>query len=827
MTAEKKKTAHHNASKRFIDSFDNFCVGLVDLEHMRTMIAELLESDPQSGGAILITIDTALREGLIKASTYELLAMDIDRATSEDEPTEWSEEAREQCDEEPGSSPALTIDDTGHPDEKASASLPRATPIDITPGATLKNRFTLLAHIGGGSMADIYEAIDQRKQEAGSTDPRLAIKVISKAFSAHANALETLQREALNSQGLIHPNIIRVFDFDWDGDRFFMTMELLDGQSLVDILNELRFQPLPFSQASSIIKGMCRGLQYAHEQDIIHADIKPGNIFVSAAGQAKILDFGIARIANDGAEEDDSPVTGAHTPAYASCEVLEGAEPTEQDDIFAMGCVAYRMLAGRRAFGGLTALDAERKHLKPLRIEALNSQQWEALKKSLAFRRADRTTNVDDFATTFFNPAPGMQLADESRHEPDIAPVELMPGGLSLRFGIPAIAVLLVAIAAALFWPKPARLPISQSKTVVPNSFYEPTGTIRPTGSDMAQPVTETVMPPAIDLVELIIFSAVQMPPNIVSTEPAIESTTEPTIAPADPPPKPESGQTRIDELTILADNAMNGGRLLDPDDDNARLYITELSTLAPDTIEVQQRRTRLTELMLLEAMVAITDEDFDVATHWITETRALGVPEETVQRFEAELQKARDAKRARQTKTLGAIFASATPAAILADPGIDFGNQQEAAATPKAMPAYPEAGTGPMAGPGSLSLTMILPGALPNATADIADEVPTGDSVDTQNRGIALSALEFSRFVEPKLPRRYASHRMSGWVELRFRVTTNGRTDNIEVLAAEPDNLFEKAAIKAVSKWRFKPVYVDGVATEKYSSIRLRFEPE
>ncbi len=719
----------------------------------------------------------------------------------------------------------MTIDDTGHPDEKASASLPRATPIDITPGATLKNRFTLLAHIGGGSMADIYEAIDQRKQEAGSADPRLAIKVISKAFSAHANALETLQREALNSQGLIHPNVIRVFDFDCDGDHFFMTMELLDGQPLVDILNELRFQPLPFSQASSIIKGMCRGLQYAHEQDIIHADIKPGNIFVSAAGQAKILDFGIARIASDGAEEDDSSVTGAHTPAYASCEVLEGAEPTEQDDIFAMGCVAYRMLAGRRAFGGLTALDAERKHLKPLCIEALNSQQWEALKKSLAFRHENRTANVADFAAAFFNPATEIQLEDKPQHEPDIAPGDVVLGNLPLRFGIPAIAVLLVAIAVALFWPDPPRLPTSQTPIVAPSPVIEPAETIRPPGFDVALPATAADMPPTIDPVETIIFAATQVQPNIVTIEPTTETIDEPIIAPLDPQPEPR--QTRIDELAALADNAMNGGRLLDPDDDNARLYITELSTLAPDTIEVQQRRTRLTELMLLEAMVAITDEDFDVATHWITETRALDVPEETVQRFEAELQKARDAKRARQTKTLGAIFASATPAAILADPGIDFGGQQEAAAIPKAMSTYPEAGTGPMAGPGSLSLTMILPGALPNATADIADEVPTGDSVDTQNRDIALSALEFSRFVEPKLPSRYASRRMSGWVELRFRVTTNGRTDNIEVLAAEPHNLFEKAAIKAVSKWRFKPVYVDGVVTEKYSSIRLRFEPE
>jgi TonB family protein len=823
MTTERKKTAHHNAPKRFIESFDNFCVGLVDLKHMRAMIAELLESDPQSGGAILITLDMALREGLIKASTYELLATDIDRATSEDEPTEWSEETREQLDEKRGSSHVSATDDTGYPNEKPGTSLPGTTTIDITPGATLKNRFTLLSHIGSGSMANVYEAIDQRKQEAGSVDPRLAIKVISKDFSAHANALETLQREALNSQGLVHPNVIRVFDFDWDGDRFFMTMELLDGQSLVDLLNESHFQPLPFSQASSIIKGVCQGLQYAHEQGVIHADIKPGNIFVSAAGQAKILDFGIARITNDGIEEDDSPVTGAHTPAYASCEVLEGAEPTEQDDIFALGCIAYRMLAGRRPFGGHTALDAERKHLQPLRIETLDRQQWQALKKSLAYRRADRTTNAGDFAAAFFKTAPGTQLTDKSRHEPDIAPVEFMPGGLPLWFGIPAITVLLIAIAAVLFWPEPTRSPIPQSKTVAPNSFFEPADTIRSPGSVVAQPMTETVMPPAAGPVELIIFAAAQIPPNIISTEPAIV-----LVDPQpEPPPAPDPAQTRIDELTILADNAMNGGRLLDPDDDNARLYITELNTLAPDAMEVQQRRTRLTELMLLEAMVAITDEDFDVATRWIAESRELGVPEETMQRFEAELQKARDARKARQTETLGAIFASATPAAILADPGIDFSNEQEAAATPETVTTYPEAGAGPMTGPGSLSLTMILPGALPNATANLADEVPTGETVDTTNQDIALSALEFRRFVEPKLPRRYASGRITGWVELRFRVTTNGRTDDIKVLAAEPDNLFEKTAIKAVSKWRFKPVYVDGVATEKYSSVRLRFEPE
>lgn len=810
MTTDRQKAADHNSPQRFVESFDDFCVGLIDLKHMRAMIAELLESESRPAEAMLVTIDTAFREGLIKASTYELLTTDIDRATSEDEPTEWSEQTREQVERSQATSDA---DDTGYPAGKPGASQPGTTAIDITAGAVLKNRFELASQIGAGSMADVYEAIDRRRQEAGSSNPRLAIKVISKAFSAHAGALETLQREALNSQGLVHPNVVRVLDFDRDGDRFFMTMELLDGQSLAGILNEHRFKPLPFSRATSIIRDVCQGLGYAHEHGVIHADIKPGNIFVSAANQAKILDFGIARIAGDGSENDDSPVAGAHTPAYASCEVLEGGEPTEQDDIFSMACVAYRMLAGRRAFGDLTALDAERKHIEPQRIETLNPQQWQALQQSLSFRHADRTTNISEFATAFYSAAPDAQPADKPRYEPDNTPEAPDPRGLPLRFGIPAIAVLLIAITLALFWPEPepARLPIAQSTTVAPDPPPEPVATIAPPGPDLTQPVAEAAVPPAVE-------------PDVPVESIAIEAAQAPSIV--------VTASARIDELAMLADKAMNDGRLLDPDDNNARLFVMELAALAPETMEVQQRRTRLAELMLLEAMVAITDEEFDIATRWIAETRALDVPDEMTQRFEVELQKARDAKRVRQAETLGAIFASATPAAILADPGIDFGNEQEATTTPEALAPDSEAGAGtgdiePVAGPGSLSLTMVLPGSLPDTTAQAVAEDPAGELADTTNQDIALSVLEFKRYVEPKLPRGWRGRGVSGWVEVRFRVTANGRTDNINVVAAKPDDRFNRSAIAAISKWRFEPVIINGVATEKYSAIRLRFQPE
>ena len=114
-------------------------------------------------------LDTALREGLIKGSTYDSLTSDVDRATSEDEPTEWSEDTREQL----ADASVSATEETGYPEVAPGAAAdasPGTTPREISPGAVLKNRFELIAHIGTGSMANVYEALDRRKQEAGSTD---------------------------------------------------------------------------------------------------------------------------------------------------------------------------------------------------------------------------------------------------------------------------------------------------------------------------------------------------------------------------------------------------------------------------------------------------------------------------------------------------------------------------------------------------------------------------------------------------------------------------------------------------------------------------------
>jgi len=660
-------------------------------------------------------------------------------------------------------------------------------------------------------MGDVYEALDRRKEEARSANPRLAIKVISAAYSAHANALATLQREALNSQGLVHPNIIRVFDLDHDGDRYFMTMELLDGCSLGDMLGEFRFRAMPFRQARTIIDGACRGLQYAHEQGIIHADIKPGNLFVTKTGRAKILDFGIARTAHGSEPDGASPVSGAHTPAYSSCEVLEGAEPTAADDVFALACVAYRMLAGSKAFGGMTALDAERAGIEPQRIETLNPEQWRMLRTALAFRRADRTTSIAELAAAFGNRMPTAADGDTPFHDTGVFDARSRPG--PLRWGIAAMVLALVAITWMLFRPSPTPAP-PVARAVIDSAPAQDIAEVEPDVPAEPPPIVAAApAPPPVEPVPVVAQTPDPLPAETEAESAPPEP--EPVVTvPAEPTPT-DTLAIRIAALATRADDAMNAGRLREPEPENALTHIQALGELAPAAPEFLQRRTRLTELMLLEAMVAITDEDFTAATRWIADARALGASDAATERFDSELQKARDARDARNAETLSAIFASATPAAILADPDIDFG----AAAEPDDAPTVA----------GSSSLTMVLPGALPNLPPATDTVLPAGGAGPGNEAPleVPLSALEFENFVEPSFPRRNSTRRLAGWVDVGFRVTADGATADITVLAAEPPDRFDEAAIEAISKWRFKPVYVDGVATEQSTTIRLRFQPD
>ena len=274
----------------------------------------------------------------------------------------------------------------------------------------LKQRFVLDEKLGSGGMGTVFRAKDLRKVEARDRQPFLAVKVLNNDFREHPEAFIALQREAAKSQTLSHSNIVSIFDFDKDGDVPFITMELLEGQELAQLL---RAYPggLPDQMAWEIIEGMCGGLQHAHEAGIVHADFKPGNVFISPKNAPKILDFGIARAVHLTETEGEDTLfdparLAALTPAYASREMLNGDTPETRDDLYSLGIVIYLILTGHHPYGRLSADEAARDDLKPEKPRQLSRRQWRVLRDCLRFNRQDRPADVAEVQKFLLEPSP-------------------------------------------------------------------------------------------------------------------------------------------------------------------------------------------------------------------------------------------------------------------------------------------------------------------------------------------------------------------------------------------------------------------------------------
>ncbi len=308
-------------------------------------------------------------------------------------------------------------------------------------GDVLNNRFVLENCIGSGGMSTVYKAQDRRKLEAHDRNPYVAVKVLNVEFRSHPDSLIALQREAKKSQTLAHPNIVRVYDFDRDGPTVYMTMEYLSGTSLVQKLRAPGFIGLPREEAIHILDGIANALIFAHDNGIVHADLKPANIIITDTGQVKVIDFGIAR-AFQRPDETDKEATrfdpgslGALTPTYASPEMIEHCQPDPRDDIYALACIAYEMCTGRHPFGRMQATEARDGGLVLERRKNQGRRQWKAFKSALAFERDKRTPTVRQFMS---------ELKCE-RTLP--VPYPLLAGGL--------VAMLLIAGAGAYFYTNP------------------------------------------------------------------------------------------------------------------------------------------------------------------------------------------------------------------------------------------------------------------------------------------------------------------------------------------------------------------------------------
>ncbi len=210
--------------------------------------------------------------------------------------------------------------------------------------------------IGRGAMGVIYEAYDPE------ADQRLAIKTLPLDVITDKSQLDTLEmnlrHEAKIASKLIHPNIVQIYGevrCAEEGDVFFVVMEYVDG---INFSVRMKQGPLPLWELRQIMVQVCDGLNYAHDQQVIHRDVKPGNILLTSDLQAKITDFGIAKVQRRATTilfNQTGKMVG--TPSYMSPEQVTDSKVDRRTDVFSLGCILYRVLTGKKPFTGKTIVD--------------------------------------------------------------------------------------------------------------------------------------------------------------------------------------------------------------------------------------------------------------------------------------------------------------------------------------------------------------------------------------------------------------------------------------------------------------------------------------
>src|SRR5215469_11970981 len=222
----------------------------------------------------------------------------------------------------------------------------------VTGTQVLGGRYVLGEVLGVGGMATVWRAADR------VLGREVAVKVLSPQFAADPGFLARFEREARHAAPLAHPRLVTVFDCGIDGSAPFIVMELVDGRTLRQVLDQSG--PLPPGQAVAIAAGVCEGLEVAHEAGLVHRDIKPANIAL-ACGEVKVLDFGIARA--DGTAGGTRTLGVLGTAAYLSPEQASGGPAGPQSDLYSLGCVLFEMLTGTPPFTADSAVGLAYRHV--------------------------------------------------------------------------------------------------------------------------------------------------------------------------------------------------------------------------------------------------------------------------------------------------------------------------------------------------------------------------------------------------------------------------------------------------------------------------------
>ncbi len=260
-------------------------------------------------------------------------------------------------------------------------------PADELPRGTLfAGRYEVIEELGRGGMGRVYRVQDAKLNE------EVALKLIKSEFAAERRVAERFRNELKLARKIRHENVCGMYDFHEEGKTLYITMEYVRGEDLKSLIR--RTGGLPVVKTLSVAGQVAKGLAEAHKMGIVHRDLKPGNIMIDRNGDAKVMDFGIARTLREEGFTGEGAVIG--TPEYMSPEQVEGKPADARSDIYSLGAIVFEMIVGRPPFEGETAFSIANKHrtepppvpkkLAPHVPEGLNRLILKCLEKDKAKR---------------------------------------------------------------------------------------------------------------------------------------------------------------------------------------------------------------------------------------------------------------------------------------------------------------------------------------------------------------------------------------------------------------------------------------------------------
>jgi serine/threonine protein kinase len=343
-----------------------------------------------------------------------------------------------------------------HPPEKIAVSTTETlqTPIkELTTGSTFAGRYQVIEELGKGGMGRVYKVLDKEIEE------KVALKLLKPEIASDEETIKRFRNELKLARTISHKNICRMYDLGQAEGNYFITMEYVPGENLKSSIR--RMGPLSPGKTIYIAKQVCEGLAEAHRLGVVHRDLKPQNIMIDQDGNARIMDFGIARSLKAKGITGGGVMIG--TPEYMSPEQVEGKEADQRSDIYALGVILYEMVTGRVPFEGDTPLSValKQKTEMPQDPRKLNAQIPESFSrlilKCLEKDKEKRYQGTEDLFSELDKIEKGIPITERilpKRTAATEAIRRINWKKIAAYMGISALLILLIAGGIYLFKPK-------------------------------------------------------------------------------------------------------------------------------------------------------------------------------------------------------------------------------------------------------------------------------------------------------------------------------------------------------------------------------------